>query len=358
MLYALLFPLHTDYAFLNVFRYVSFRAIYAALTALGLSLLFGERLIAFLKKRQIGQPIRDDGPITHQKKAGTPTMGGVMILATILLSTLLWADLTERYIWVVILITVGFGLVGFWDDRLKYLRGNAKGLSARYKFGLQFGVALIAILILHAMPSYSTTLSVPFFKHFTPDLGWLYLPFAIFVVVGASNAVNLTDGLDGLATVPIIISALTYTLFVYVTGHLAVANYLLIPYVPGSGELCIFCGAMVGAGLGFLWFNAPPASIFMGDVGSLPLGAALGMVAVIAKQELLLALVGGIFVVEAVSVILQVASFKSRGKRIFLMAPIHHHFELAGWTETKLVVRFWIVAVVLALLSLSTLKLR
>ncbi len=358
MLYTLLYPLHDAYPFLNVLRYISLRAIYAAVTALVLSLLLGEWLTAFLRSKQISQQIREDGPRSHQIKSGTPTMGGILILATTLGATLLWADLSNAYVLLVMWVTVGFGLIGFWDDWLKCMRGNVKGLRPRYKFGLQIAVAWVAAMTLHVLPAYSTVLSVPFFKTFMPDLGLLYMPFALLVMVGASNAVNLTDGLDGLAIMPVIISALTYALFVYVAGHRTIADYLLIPYVKGAGELSIFCGAMVGAGMGFLWFNAHPASIFMGDVGSLPLGAALGLVAVIAKQELLLAIVGGIFVLEALSVIFQVASYKYRGKRVLLMAPIHHHFELKGWQETKVVVRFWIISVALALLSLSTLKLR
>jgi len=358
MLYHLFYPFHSDLPFLNVFRYISFRTVWAALTALVLSLAIGGWLTALLRRRQIGQQIRDDGPKSHMSKSGTPTMGGLLILGTLLCATLLWSDLENGYVWLVILVTVGFGIIGFWDDLLKCRHGNTKGLSPRWKFGLQIIVACTAALIAQTLPAYSTVLSVPFFKRFTPDLGLFYIPFAMLVIVGASNAVNLTDGLDGLATGPVVISALAYTLFAYVAGHRNLAEYLLIPYVEGAGEISVFCGAMVGAGLGFLWFNAHPASIFMGDVGSLPLGAALGIVAVIAKQEILLAIVGGVFVLEAVSVVLQVASFQSRGRRIFRMAPLHHHFELKGWPETKVVVRFWIISVVLALLSLSTLKMR
>ena len=358
MLYHFLYPFHDHLQLLNVFRYISFRAIWAAITALALSLAVGGWLTALLRRRQIGQQIRDDGPQSHQSKSGTPTMGGLLILGTLLGATLLWSDLSNGYVWLVIFVTVGFGVIGFWDDLLKYRQGNSKGLLPRWKFGLQIGVACVVALMAQVLPTYSTVLSVPFFKRFTPDLGLFYIPFAMLVIVGASNAVNLTDGLDGLATGTVVISALTYTFFVYVAGHRNLSEYLLIPYVEGAGEISVFCGAMVGAGLGFLWFNAPPASIFMGDVGSLPLGAALGIVAVIAKQELLLVIVGGVFVLEAISVVLQVASFQSRGQRIFRMAPLHHHFELKGWPETKVVVRFWIISVVLALLSLSTLKMR
>jgi phospho-N-acetylmuramoyl-pentapeptide-transferase len=358
MLYHLLYPLHEQFPALNVVRYLSFRTVYAAVTALGLSLLLGNWATGLLRRFQIGQQIREEGPKSHQSKAGTPTMGGVLILGAILLSTLLWANLGNPYIWLVILVTTGFGAIGFWDDMLKSVRKNSQGLLPRYKFGLQILVAAVASFALHALPAYSTLLSIPFFKAYRPDLGLFYALFALVVIVGASNAVNLTDGLDGLAIGPIITSAIAYTLFAYLAGHRKFSEYLLIPHVEGAGELAIFCGAMVGAGLGFLWFNSHPASVFMGDVGSLPLGAALGMVAIVSKQELLLVIVGGVFVVEALSVVAQVASYRSRGKRIFLMSPLHHHFELKGWPETKVVARFWIVSVVLALLSLSTLKLR
>ncbi|HZR46926.1 MAG TPA: phospho-N-acetylmuramoyl-pentapeptide-transferase [Candidatus Manganitrophaceae bacterium] len=358
MLYHFLYPLHTTYSFLNVFRYITFRTIYAILTALVISFLIGDWVTELLKRYQIGQQVRTDGPKSHLSKSGTPTMGGVMILVAILVSTLLWADLTNRYIWLVLFATAGYGLIGFWDDYLKCIRKNPKGLLPRYKFSLQILVALITSLGLYRSPAYSTILSIPFFKNFTPDLGALYIPFAILVIVGASNAVNLTDGLDGLVVGPITVTAIAYMIVAYVTGHKAFSEYLLIPHIEGAGELSVFCGSVVGAALGFLWFNAYPASIFMGDVGSLPLGGALGTVAVISKHELLLVLVGGIFVIEALSVIFQVASFKSSGKRVFLMAPIHHHFELKGWKEPKVVVRFWIVSIILALLSLSTLKLR
>lgn len=358
MLYHFLYPLHTTYSFLNVFRYITFRTIYAVLTALIISFLIGEWVTNLLKRYQIGQQIRNDGPKSHLSKSGTPTMGGVMILVAVLGSTLLWADLTNRYIWLVLFATAGYGLIGFWDDYLKCIRKNPKGLLPRYKFSLQILVALITSLGLYRSPAYSTILSIPFFKNFTPDLGALYIPFAILVIVGASNAVNLTDGLDGLVVGPVTVTAVAYMIVAYVTGHKAFSDYLLIPHIEGAGELSVFCGSVVGAALGFLWFNAYPASIFMGDVGSLPLGGSLGTVAVISKHELLLVLVGGIFVIEALSVIFQVASFKSSGKRVFLMAPIHHHFELKGWKEPKVVVRFWIVSIILALLSLSTLKLR
>jgi phospho-N-acetylmuramoyl-pentapeptide-transferase len=358
MFYHLLYPLHEQFPLLNVFRYLSFRTVYATVTALGLALLLGGWVTDALRRFQIGQQIRKEGPKSHQSKAGTPTMGGILILGSILISTLLWANLANAYVWLVIFVTVGFGLIGFWDDLLKSVRKDSRGLLPRYKFGLQILVAAAASFALHALPAYSTVLSVPFFKMYRPDLGLLYALFALLVIVGSSNAVNLTDGLDGLAIGPIITSAMAYTLFAYLAGHRKFSDYLLIPHVEGAGELAIFCGAMVGAGLGFLWFNSHPASVFMGDVGSLPLGAALGMVAIVAKQELLLVIVGGVFVVEALSVVAQVVSYQSRGKRIFLMSPLHHHFELKGWPETKVVARFWIVSIVLALVSLSTLKLR
>jgi len=358
MLYNLLYPLHEAYSFLNVFRYITFRTIYATLTALAFSLAVGPFVTRFLVRLQMGQPVREDGPASHAKKAGTPTMGGGIMIAAILLATLLWADLTNLYIGLVLFAMISFGAIGCWDDYLKCVRKNSKGLMPRVKFSLQiFAAAMIAIGV-YLSEAYSTNLSVPFFKNITPDLGIFYVLFAILVVVGSSNAVNLTDGLDGLAVGPVIVTAVSYMIVSYVTGHKNMSDYLLIPHIKGAGELSIFCGAMVGAAMGFLWFNAYPASIFMGDIGSLPLGAALGVVAVIVKHELLLLLVGGIFVIEALSVIFQVASFQWRGKRIFLMAPIHHHFELLGWKEPKIVVRFWIISIVLALLSLSTLKLR
>ena len=358
MLYNLLYPLHSTYSFLNIFRYITFRTVYAVLTALFLCLLLGKWATDLLIKYQMGQPVRDDGPASHVQKTGTPTMGGMLILGVVLASTLLWADLTNHYVWLVIFVTISFGAIGFWDDYLKCVKKNPKGLPPRAKFSLQIGAAGLAAIGIYISGPISSQLSIPFIKNFTPDLGPFYILFAILMIVGASNAVNLTDGLDGLAIGPVIVAAVAYLIVAYVSGHKALSEYLLIPHIKGAGELSIFCGAMIGASMGFLWFNAYPASIFMGDVGSLPLGAALGAVAVIAKHELLLVLVGGIFVIEALSVIFQVASFKSRGKRVFLMAPLHHHFELLGWHESKVVVRFWIASVILALLSLSTLKLR
>lgn len=358
MLYNLLYPLHAEYSFLNVFRYITFRTMYAVLTALVICFILGPVIIRILQRYHVGQQVRADGPQSHLEKSGTPTMGGLMILFAVVFSTLLWADLKNIYVWLVLLATTGFGLIGFWDDLLKVTRRQSKGLMPRYKFGLQILLALAIGMILYKLPAYSTHLTVPFFKDYNPDLGWFYVAFAVLVIVGASNAVNLTDGLDGLAIGPVIVAALAYTVVAYVAGHKKFAEYLLIFYIEGAGELSIFCGAMVGASLGFLWFNTYPASIFMGDVGSLPLGGALGTVAVVSKHELLLLLVGGLFVIEALSVIFQVVSYKSRGKRVFLMAPIHHHFELKGWEEPKVVIRFWIIAIILALLSLSTLKLR
>ena len=358
MLYLWLYPLHTQFSFLNVIRYLSFRIIYAAVTAFLIAFVLAPWLIRKLHEIRVGQQVREDGPSRHLAKTGTPTMGGLLILFAVLLSTLLWADVTNRYVWLVILATLAFGTVGFADDYLKFMRGGSKGLTAKQKFLAQVVVALVISVGFYFLPAYSTKLSVPFFKNFTPDLGLFYIPFAILVIVGASNAVNLTDGLDGLAVGPVMIAALAYTIVAYVAGHRVISEYLLIQHIEGAGEVAVFTGAIFGSSLGFLWFNTYPASVFMGDVGSLPLGAALGTVAVVSKHELLLLLVGGVFVIETISVIFQVLSFKSRGKRIFLMAPIHHHFELKGWEEPKVVVRLWIIAILLALLSLSTLKMR
>lgn len=358
MLYHLLYPLHPAVSFLNVFRYITFRTLIAALTALVVSLVLGPWLIRRLTDRQIGQTIRPDGPERHLTKAGTPTMGGALILFALLLPTLLLADLTNPFIWLAIWVTLGFAAIGFVDDRSKLRRGQARGLTAREKMAAQIGVALAAALALYAVPHTSTELHLPFFKDVHPDLGWLYVPFAVLVLVGASNAVNLTDGLDGLAIGPVMTTAFTYGIFAYVCGNSRLATYLQLPYVPGAGELAIFCGALLCAGLGFLWFNAYPAMMFMGDIGSLPLGAALGLVALVTKQELVLVIAGGVFVGEALSVIFQVTSYKLRRKRVFRMAPIHHHFELSGWPEPQIIVRFWIISIVCAVLALSTLKLR
>jgi len=316
-------------------------------------------MIRKLAQMQVGQYIRDDGPKTHLDKAGTPTMGGTLIILSIVVSILLWSDLTNFYVWITLFVVVGYGLVGFIDDYLMQVKKQSKGLSVRTKLVWQAIIALIAGFLAYISPDFSTQITIPFFKNVSPDFGWGYIIFAAFVIVGASNAVNLTDGLDGLAIGPVIIAATTYMIFAYVAGHFKIANYLQINYVSGSGELAIFCGAIVGSGMGFLWFNTYPAQIFMGDVGSLSLGAFLGTVAVITKQEILLVLVGGLFVIEALSVIFQVSFFKmTSGKRIFRMAPLHHHFELKGWPEPKVIVRFWFFAIALALLPLSTLKLR
>ncbi len=341
----------------RVFRYISFRVVMAMLTALVIGFVLGPWLINYLKKNQIGQHVRDDGPKAHLSKAGTPTMGGVLIIASMLFSFLLWARLDVSYTWIVALTTLGYGAVGFYDDYLKIYRKNSKGLSMRAKLKFQLGFALLAVGAL-LWAGLETNLMFPFFKD-APDIGWWgFIPLAVCVIVGASNAVNLTDGLDGLAIGPVLVAALAYIIFTYIAGHSEFSRYLQVRYVPGAGEVAVFCGAIVGAGLGFLWFNTYPAQVFMGDVGSLALGAALGMVALVCKQELALVIVGGIFVLEAASVIIQVISFKTTGKRIFKMAPIHHHFELKGWAEPKVIVRFWIISIILALLALSTLKLR
>ena len=361
MLYYLLYPLHTSFSVFNVTRYITFRTAAASLTALALSLLMGPWLIRTLREFQIGQVIRHEGPATHRTKAGTPTMGGLLILASALVPTLLWADLTNVYIWIAVFATAAFGGVGFADDYLKITRHSHHGLIPRYKMGAQVAAALVVglvLMLLAAKGLYSTRLIFPFFKWLIPDLGWLYVPFTILVLVGASNAVNLTDGLDGLAISTFAIVAAAFTALAYVTGHRVLADYLLLVRFPPAGELTIFCGALVGASLGFLWYNSYPADIFMGDVGSLALGGALGTVAILIKQELLLPIVGGVFVIEALSVIIQVGSFKLRGKRVFKMAPIHHHFELIGWQEPKIIIRFLILAIIFALLSLVFLKLR
>ena len=361
MLYHLLYPLHTTFSVFNVTRYITFRTAAASLTALALSLLMGPWLIRVLREFQIGQVIRHEGPATHRTKAGTPTMGGLLILVAALVPTLLWADLTNVYIWIAVVATTAFGGVGFADDYLKITRHSHHGLIPRYKMGAQVAAALLVglvLMLLAAKGLYSTRLIFPFFKWLIPDLGWLYVPFTIIVLVGASNAVNLTDGLDGLAISTFAIVAAAFTALAYVTGHKVLAEYLLLVRFAPAGELTIFCGALVGASLGFLWYNSYPAEIFMGDVGSLALGGALGTVAILIKQELLLPIVGGVFVAEALSVIIQVASFRLTGQRVFKMAPLHHHFELVGWSEPKVITRFVIVGIIFALLSLTTLKLR
>lgn len=358
MLYNLLYPLATEFHFLNVFKYLTFRTIYAVITALIVSFLLGPWMIRKLQSIQMMQVIRTDGPESHLKKQGTPTMGGVLILTAIVIPTLLWADLSNRYIWIALSVIVGYGLIGFVDDYKKVVEKNPKGLSPRQKTFWQVFIGLLVGAILYYTPGFSTALTIPFFKNVTPDLGIFYIPFVMLVIFGASSAVNLTDGLDGLAIGPVSINAGTYLLFTYIAGNVKLASYLQVPYVAGAGELAILCGAMAGAGLGFLWYNSYPAEVFMGDVGSLPLGGGLGALAVITKQEILLVIVGGIFVVEALSVIFQVGSYKYRGKRIFRMAPIHHHFELKGVAEPKIIVRFWVITIILALIAISTLKVR
>jgi phospho-N-acetylmuramoyl-pentapeptide-transferase len=358
MLYHLLYPLRDQVPAFNVFRYITFRGAGAIVTALLLSWLLGPAFIRTLRRLSVGQNIRDVGPQAHQVKAGTPTMGGLLILFAVLVPTLLWARLDNLYIWLVVGITVAFGLIGFLDD-LKKVQGRRNlGLTARGKFLLQVLAATGLGLALWLFPGFDSTVYFPFFKQLFLPLGVLYVPFVVVVVVGASNAVNLTDGLDGLAIGATIVAAATYALFSYVAGNFVIARYLQVTFVPGVGEAAVFCGALVGAGLGFLWYNSHPAEVFMGDVGSLALGAAIGTVAVLAKQEVVLVLVGGLFVLEALSVIIQVASFKLTGKRVFRMSPLHHHFELSGWAEPKVIVRFWILSILFALLSLSTLKLR
>lgn len=357
MLYHFLYPLAKYYGIFNVFQYITFRTIYAAVTALLLSFLVGPYLIEKLRVLKFGEVVREDGPASHFSKAGTPTMGGAIILLIVLATVLLWANLSNPYVWVMIFVTAGMGLIGLIDDYSKVVKKKKGGMRARTKFMWQIAVALGAALFLYNS-GFNTVVSIPFFKEWQFDLGIYYIVFAIFVIVGTSNAVNLTDGLDGLAIGPMIIAAATYLLLAYLVGHVKIANYLHIQYVPRVGELSVFAGAMVGASLGFLWFNTYPAQVFMGDVGSLSLGGALGTLAVITKNEFLLLLVGGIFVVEALSVIFQVGSFKLTGKRVFAMAPIHHHYELKGWPEPKIIVRFWIISIILALLAISTLKIR
>ena len=364
MLYNLLFQFHTQIPVLNVIQYITFRTAAASLTALVISLLLGPWFIRKLRGFQLGQVIRHEGPASHATKAGTPTMGGLLILTAALVPTLLWADLRNVYIWIAVLATAGFGAVGFTDDYLKIVRRSHHGLWPRYKILGQLLVALgvaltLMILAYYSQPAlYITRLIFPFFKTLIPDLGWWYVPLAVFILVGWSNAVNLTDGLDGLAISTFAVAAAAFTALAYVTGHRILADYLLLVHFPQSAELTIFCGSLVGASLGFLWYNSYPAEIFMGDVGSLALGGALATVALLIKQEILLHIVGGVFVLEAASVIIQVASFKLTGKRVFKMAPLHHHFELIGWSEPKVIARFIILAIIFALFSLTTLKLR
>ncbi|HEY0685546.1 MAG TPA: phospho-N-acetylmuramoyl-pentapeptide-transferase [Steroidobacter sp.] len=345
----------------RVFQYLTLRAILAALTALVISFMIGPWMIQKLSLNQIGQRVRDDGPKTHLPKAGTPTMGGLLILVAITFSTLLWADLTNRFVWVTLLVTLAFGLIGFWDDYLKLVVGNSRGLIARYKYFWQSvaGLGCAVALYMTAKTPAETALYVPLFKTVMVPLGSVgFIALAYFVVVGTSNAVNLTDGLDGLAIMPAVLVGGALGVFAYATGHAVFSDYLGLPFIEGTGEILVFCATLVGAGLGFLWFNTYPAQVFMGDIGALALGAALGIVAVIVRQEIVLFVMGGVFVMETVSVMVQVASFKLTGKRIFRMAPIHHHFELKGWAEPKVIVRFWIISVILVLVGLATLKVR
>lgn len=364
MLYNLLAPLADDHIFFNLFRYITFRTGGAVLTALFIGLLIGPGFIRWLKSKQgDGQPIRELGPETHFKKAGTPTMGGLMMLIAITISTLLWSDLANPFIWLVLLVMIGFGAIGFQDDFLKLTKRTHHGLSARNKLLAQMAIGAMATVgLMMAMPQtpadMATGIALPFVKDYFINIGIFFIPWAIVVMIGASNAVNLTDGLDGLATVPIAICAACFGLISYLVGHAIYAPYLHIGYVPGTGELAVLCGAIGGACLAFLWYNAPPAQVFMGDVGSLSLGGALGAMAVATKHEIVLAIIGGVFVAETVSVMIQVLYFKTTGKRFFRMAPIHHHFEKLGWPETTVVIRFWIIALVLALVGLATLKLR
>lgn len=362
MLFNLLAPLGDEIQFFNLFRYITFRTGGAIMTSLLVAFVFGPRIIAWLRTKQgKGQPIREDGPQSHLlTKKGTPTMGGFLILLSLGVSTLLWADLTNRFVWAILFLTLGFGAIGFWDDYLKVKRQKPSGAQGKIKLVLEFGIALVAVIFMQSAMTdqMATGLALPGIKHLLIDLGILFIPFAMFVIVGAGNAVNLTDGLDGLAIVPVMIAAITFALIAYLVGNAVFSEYLQIHYVPGTGELAVFCGALIGAGMGFLWFNAPPAMVFMGDTGSLALGGALGGIAVATKHEIVLSIVGGLFVLETVSVIVQVASFKLTGKRVFRMAPLHHHFEQKGWSEPTIVIRFWIIAAILALVGLASLKLR
>jgi phospho-N-acetylmuramoyl-pentapeptide-transferase len=360
MLYEIYFWFHNDFSPLNVFRYITFRSALAALTALLVTFMTAPAIMGLLRKISMTQQIRDDGPMTHLSKAGTPTMGGIIIHLSICVSMLVCGNFRSVYIWVILISLVGFGLIGFIDDYLKAVKKDPRGLPAAYKFGAQIAAALVLSLFLYTNPHdpYNTVLSIPFFKKWLFDLGLFYIPFSIFVIVGSSNAVNLTDGIDGLAIGLVAIAAFANGALVYLSGHAQFARYLQVLYLPGIGELTVFCGALLGAGLGFLWYNSFPAEVFMGDVGSLGLGGALGTLAVVTKHEIVLAVVGGIFVIETISVVMQVLSFRLTGRRIFKMAPIHHHFELKGWPEPKVIVRFWIAGLILALFSLATLKLR
>lgn len=361
MLYYLGLEFSQDVSFLNLFRYITFRTGAALMTSAFIVFLFGPRMIASLKQRQgMGQPIRSDGPESHFAKAGTPTMGGLIILTAVLFSSLLWANLSSIYVWVVLLVTLGFGLIGFYDDYLKVSKTSHKGFSGKMRLVLEFFIAGIAcyVIMISGKPEFSSSLTFPFFKDLVLNMGVFFVLFGAFVIVAAGNAVNLTDGLDGLAIVPVMIAAASFGVIAYLSGNKIFADYLQIHFVLGTGEIAVLCGAIIGAGLGFLWFNAPPAAIFMGDTGSLALGGMIGATAVATKHEIVLVIIGGLFVMEALSVIIQVASFKLTGKRVFRMAPIHHHFEKKGWTESQVVIRFWIISVMLALIGLATLKLR
>ncbi len=362
MLHLLLSPLGKEFIFFNLFRYITFRTGGAILTTLLLAFWLGPKLIRWLKSKQgEGQPIREDGPQTHLAKKGTPTMGGIIIMIPFFIAALLWADLSNTYVWIVLFVTLAFGLVGFADDYLKLTKRNTKGVSGKVRLAVQGTVAAIGAYFISAQatPELANTLAVPFFKEVLIQLGLiLFIAFSVLVIVGAANAVNLTDGLDGLVTVPLILSAGSFGLIAYLVGNIDFAKYLQLHHIPGAGEMLVLCGALIGACLGFLWFNAPPAKVFMGDTGSLALGGAIGSIAVITKHEIVLAIVGGLFVIETLSVMLQVASFKLTGKRIFKMAPLHHHFEKCGWSEPTVVIRFWIIAFIFALIGLATLKLR
>ena len=358
----LLAPLGDHFIFFNLFRYITFRTGGAMMTALFISFMAGPRVISWLKSKQgAGQPIRSDGPESHLlTKKGTPTMGGFLILLALVTSTLLWAELSNGFVWVTLFVTIGFGAVGFMDDYRKLTKQSSKGVPGRVRLFIEFAIAALGVIaiVLLTGDGIATKLALPFLKNVLIELGWFYVLFAGFVIVGAANAVNLTDGLDGLAIVPSMIAAASFGLIAYLVGNLHFANYLQIHHISGAGELTVLCGALVGAGLGFLWYNAPPAMVFMGDTGSLAIGAALGTISVVTRNEIVLAIIGGVFVLETVSVIVQVTSFKLTGKRVFRMAPIHHHFEKKGWHEPTIVIRFWIIAVVLAVIGLSTLKLR
>ncbi len=358
MLYHWLYPLSQEFHFFNVFKYITFRSFLAFTIATMVSILWGKRFIALMKLRQFGQSIREDGPETHKKKKGTPTFGGVFIIGSAFVSLLICGNFVSFPFLIALFVTISYFLLGGLDDYFKVLKKNSKGVSARQKLAWQFTTGLVASYVMIRYGVTDSMIHLPFLKEPVLDIGWFYVPFAAFVIVGSSNALNLTDGLDGLAIVPTIISASTLGLMAYLAGHVEMASYLFIPHIPDVGELLVLVSAIIGAGVGFLWYNAYPAEIFMGDVGSLSLGGCLGTIAVLTKNEFLFVLIGGIFVIEAISVILQVASFKTRGKRIFKMAPLHHHFELLGWPETKVIVRFWIVSLIFAILALATLKLR